>query len=258
MLNKLNNEDKAIKIDTIPITSSCNYSVYLEKSFFKQMNVDQYFIKIYRNAHSGTLTQENMGYIYFYLDPVSKKSSYIGTYVKPEFRSLGLASLLAAYWIKICLDGGYDFLTTNKTQRKPYLLYILKKSFFEIDDPEEYNKSKYTIHICRDNSNHKLLLFKNDKFASIFQSGKIFRGDNHKILYLEDLNNGVILNNGEDGSVMSSEDIRKLLEAAKNRVQLLDTVLLSNPYTLRDNNTAYDLSVQKISNVDEIAHKAMK
>lgn len=219
-----------------------------------QKNCDQYFIKIYRTDLSGSHSRENMGYIYFYLDSASKTSSYIGTYVKPEYRSLGLASLLTAYWIKMCLDEGYDFLTTNKTQRKPYLLYILKKVFFEIDDPERYRLSKHTIHICKDGEGQRFLLFKGDDIARRFQSGKIYRGDDYRIMLFEDLDldRGIVLSKDENGIVTSSDEIQKLLEAAKSRVQLLDCVLLSNIYTLRDNNAAYDLSSKRIEANPEI------
>ena len=233
---------------------------FLEKAFFKSKNADQYFIKIYRTDLSGSHSRDNMGYIYFYLDSESKTSSYIGTYVKPEYRSLGLASLLTAYWIKMCLDDGYDFLTTNKTQRKPYLLYILKKVFFEIDDPERYHLSKHTIHICKDGEGQRFLLFKSDELARRFQSGKIYRGDDYKIMLFEDLDlgRGIILSTDEHGIVTSSDEIQKLLDVAKGRVQLLDCVLLSNIYTLRDNNAAYDLSSKRIETNPEILRRGRK
>ena len=255
MLDRVEYGNKGITIDSIPISYSCYYTVSLEKAFFKQKNTDQYFIKIYRTDLSGLCSRENMGYIYFYLDKVSKTSSYIGTYVKPEYRSIGLASLLTAYWIKICLEEGYEFLTTNKTQRKPYLLYILKRCSFEIDNPEQYNLSKYTIHICKDNHNQRVLLFKSDKYARDFQNGKIYQGDDYKILLLEGLGSGIVLSNDE---TISSEKLQKLLEKAKNKVQLLDRVLLSNIYSLRDNETAYNLSTKRINEKEIIQSRSKR
>ena len=251
---------RGFRIDTIPVSNSCFYTVNLEKTFFKQKDADQYFIKIYRTDLSGSQSRDNMGYIYFYLDSTSKTSSYIGTYVKPDYRSLGLASLLTAYWIKICLDDGYDFLTTNKTQRKPYLLYILKRVFFEIDDPERYKLSKHTIHICKDEEGQRFLLFKSDELARRFQSGKIYRVDDYRILLFEDLDldKGIVLSKDENGIVTSSDEIQKLLDAAKGRVQLLDYILLSNTYTLRDNNAAYDISSKRIDTKNETPYKARK
>ena len=197
-----------------------------------------------------------MGYIYFYLNSAVKISSYIGTYVKPEYRSTGLASLLTAYWIKICLDEGYEFLTTNKKQRKPYLLYILKKCYFEIDDTKKYHLSKHTIHICKDDNGQKFLLFKSEEMPKNFQHGKIFHGDNYRIMLFEDLSSSIILNNDGSEKVISSNKIQKVLEKAKNRVQLLDCVLLSNIYTLKDNNAAYYLSSQQINEKDEIRKRS--
>lgn len=258
MLDRIEYGQKGIKIEDIPISNSCHYTVNLEKSYFEKKDIDQYFIKIYRNDWSKIHNHENMGYIYFYLDSTSRKSSYIGTYVKPEYRSIGLASLLTAYWIKTCLDEGYDFLTTNKNQRKPYLLYILKKYFFEIDDTKKYQLSKHTIHICRDNEDKKVLLFKNKVMARNFQRGKIYSGDDYRIMLLEDLDSGIILNNGENEKVMSSNEIQKILEKTKSRVQFLDSILLSNIYSLKDNNAAYNLSSQRIDAKDEIRYKSRR
>ncbi len=255
MLSKVEYGQKGIEFDNIPISSTCYYTVSLEKTFFTHRNVDQYFVKIYRTDTASNCHHENMGYIYFYLDPETRTSSYIGTYVKPEYRSLGLASLLTSYWIKICLDEGYDFLTTNKAQRKPYLLYILKKSFFEIDDTEKYDQSKHTIHICQAGGAQRFLLFKSDEIARIFQSGKIYRGDDYRIMLFEDLDASIVLDRGE---TVTSDQIQELLERSKGKVQLLDRVLLSNIYTLRDNNAAYDLSTRRIDAKDEIQYRSRR
>lgn len=256
MFDKVEYGKKGIKIEDIPISNSVCYTIKIEKTDFKIKNTDQYFIKIYRKDLTGTSNIENMGYIYFYLDLPSKTSSYIGTYVKPKYRSFGLASLLTAYWIKLCLDEGYDFLTTNKTQRKPYLLYILKRSFFEIDDPKNYDQSNYTIHICKNSDNQRFLLFKSDDLARLFQKGKIYRGDDYRIMLLEDLDNGIILNNEEKSKIISSDEIKKLLEKEKNKVQLLDRVLLSNIYSLTDNDAAYNLSSKRIETKEERFHRS--
>ena len=259
MLDRIEYGKKGVKIEDIPISNSCYYTVNLEKSYFKKNNVDQYFIKVYRTELSKTsCIRENIGYIYFYLDQVCKKSSYIGTYVKPEYRSIGLASLLTAYWIKICLDDGFDFLTTNKVQRKPYLLYILKKYFFEIADTDKYSLSKHTIHICKDGDEEKFLLFKNREMARNFQHGKIYQEDNYKIMFFDDLCNGIVLDDVQNEKNISSNNIQKVLEKVKNRVQLLDSVLLSNIYSLKDSNSAYYLSSQLIDAKDEIQYKSRR
>ena len=75
---------------------------------------------------------------------------------------------------------------------------------------------------------------------------------------MEDLESGIILNNGKNGKVMSSNEIQKILEKAKNRVQFLDCVLLSSIYSLKDNNAAYNLSSQRIDAKAEIQYKSRR
>ena len=40
------------------------------------------------------------------------------------------------------MDFGYYKFTTTKKQRKPFLIYLLKKMGFEIEDSSKYDKSK--------------------------------------------------------------------------------------------------------------------
>lgn len=258
MLNNIDYGTRGIRLDDIHISNSCNLTVTVEKSFFDSKNTDQFFIKIYKTDHTGTSSRENLGYLYFYLNPITKTSSYIGTYVKPEYRSLGLASMLSAYWIKLCLDEGYDFLETTKAQRKPYLLFILKKVFFEIDDPEKYNLSKHTIHICKSNEGQRFLLFKKDEYAMNFQKSNIYQNDDYRIMLLGDLDCGIVLNKDGKGNEISSDDIVKLLEKSKHKLQLLDRVLLSNIYTLKDNNAAYGLVTQRLNEKEEIIERKIR
>lgn len=105
--------------------------ICLQKSHMKQKNVNQYFLKAYVIDNSNLICQ---GYIYFYLNPLIKTSDFIGVYIKPEYRNEGLASLLVSAWIQFCLNNNYNFLGTIKTQRKPFLLYLLKTYGFEILD----------------------------------------------------------------------------------------------------------------------------
>ena len=97
--------------------------LYFQKTYFKETGKTQYFIKSFIKDN-GSFTWQ--GYIYFYLNDDSKASDFIGVFVKKEFRNSGLASLLVASWIDFCFNNRYDFLGTNKTQRKPFLLYLLK------------------------------------------------------------------------------------------------------------------------------------
>ena len=151
--------------------------LYFQKTYFKETGKTQYFIKSFIKDNGFFTCQ---GYIYFYLNDDSKASDFIGVFVKKEFRNSGLASLLVASWIDFCFNNGYDFLGTNKTQRKPFLLYLLKTYGFEIFDETIYNASPNTIQICRSNfDSTKYLLFKNTEAKEFFMRGKIAQEDNY-------------------------------------------------------------------------------
>lgn len=190
--------------------------LYISKSLYKNINCDQYFIKAYYIENGNLICQ---GYIYFYIDSNTKTSSYIGTYIKPEFRNSGLASLLTSSWIMFCLDNDIYNLTTNKKQRKPFLLYLLKTFSFEITNKEKYNLSNYTISICKkDNDLTKYLLFKNNIGEQNFKKGNIFKEDNYHIL-------------------------NSLSDDAK----ILDNVILSSIYNIQDSNFSYQKSLHTIN-----------
>lgn len=189
--------------------------IYIEKSFCKDNKKDQFFIKIYRD-NNGNL--ECQGYIYFYLDLINRTSTYIGTYVKPEFRNHGIASLLTSCWIMLCLNNGIYDLTTNKRQRKPFLLYLLKTFYFELNDASKYVSSRYNIHICqKGNDPTKYLLFDNLIQQETFLHSNVYSGDNYKIITEPD-----------------------------DDTTILDTVLLSNVYNGQDNEEAYKRSLKVI------------
>ncbi len=214
VLDKLN-YNKGIVLDTFNITYSTKGIIRLEKSFFRSLGVDQYFIKYYK-LEKDSLT--NLGYIYFYLDKEKKISTYIGSFVKPEARSNGLASTLVSYWIKFCFDNGFYDLTTIKSQRKPFLIYILKRFSFDIKDANDYLLSDSNIHICiRPNDKTKYLVFENAKQAITFQEGKIYKNDNYQIL---------------------SPDTKDIVK--------LDTVLLSKVHEIKDTENAYLKAEKKI------------
>lgn len=192
-----------------------NQKLYIEKSFCKQTNSDQYFIKAYKLENDCLICQ---GYIYFYIDKKNKSSTYIGTKVKEEYRNKGVASLLTSSWIKFCLDNDIYNLNTNKKQRKPFLLYMLKTYSFELDDVNKYASSKFNIHICKKEDEFiKYLFFENLRQKENFMRGKIYLADNYQVLDEMDQN-----------------------------TQKLDTILLSNIYYVQDNDFAYDKSAKVI------------
>jgi len=190
--------------------------IILEKTFHKANAMDHYFLKLMRLTSSGNL--ECIGYIYFYIDFLKNESKFIGTYVKPEFRNNGIASLLVSNWIKLCLDNGIYNLETNKKQRKPALLYLLKNYSFELENPEIYQTSFFTIDICQGIEDKiKYLHFKSDKPKMEFLHSSIMREGNYHVL-----------DNIDDNFI------------------ILDNVLLSNPYYIKNDNEAYSRSLKCI------------
>ncbi len=181
--------------------------IYINKSMFQKK--EQYFLQLALPQKDIAMVQQ--GYIYFYMDHKQKTSDFIGLYLKPECRGMGLSSLLISNWIKLCLDNGYEHLDTNKKQRKPFLLYSLKKYQFELEDKTKYETSPCTIHIChKENDKTKYLLFKTKGFSETFKNSKIMKVDNYEIL-----------------------------EEYNPEIPIVDDVLLSHPYFLQDNEKAY-------------------
>ena len=183
--------------------------IYLEKSFFPALQKDQYFISIAKINYNKN--QEKIGYIYFYFNQYEKSCEFIGMFIKTEFRNQGLSSLLTSYWIRLCLDLGIVDLYTTKKQRKPFLIYILKTYFFELNNITIYQDSINNIHICRkEKDDKKYLLFDNDKEKASFQKGTIYTNDNYQIL-----------------------------DELEGDTEKLDTVILSKRYFLKDDEAAY-------------------
>lgn len=156
------------------------------------------------------------GYMYFTLDDEKKKSKFIGVYINPSYRRQGISTLLISIWIKFCLDNGYEFLTKNRKQRKPFVLYQLKGFNFELDKLSLYDNFLKVIYICqKDKSNSKYLFFKDNEQKLEFLKGKIITSDNYQVL--DDL----------DGDS-----------------KILERVILSKAYNLQDNEKAYTKSLE--------------
>ena len=217
LLQQLNYNDKKIINNDLTFQESI-IRTYLSKSYSSSSKKDQYFITLYKvNSNSD---MNCLGYIYFYLDFKTNTSEYIGTFIKPEFRSNGLASLLTSSWIKLCLDYNINNLKTIKKQRKPFLLYLLKTYAFELPNISFYEISDSNIHIYKkDKSKEKYLLFENLKQQETFKQGKIFRDDNYNII-----------------------------DELDSSYEKLDTVILSKKYFLQDEERAYQkaLKVEKV------------
>lgn len=157
-----------------------NHNIYLMKANDDGSNKPKYYLRATTKINGVEVIQ---GYMYFYIDYDTKTSEFIGIKVHEEFRNLNISSLLISLWIDLCLNNGIDFLGSNKRQRKPFLIYLLKTYGFEILDKSLYETSKDLISICRrDNDLSKLLLFRDTRHETLFRATNIFDEDNYKII----------------------------------------------------------------------------
>lgn len=164
-----------------------NQNGYLEKTYLSRHHIktttdeyDNYYLKVYLVDANGTEIQE--GYLYFTINFMTNLNSFIGMYINPQFRNTGLASFLTATWIDLSLEDGLN-LAVNKRQKKPFLLYILKKFAFEIDDISLYETRKSVIYICqKNNSLEKALFFRNPYQKEEFKNSRARKNDNYVIL----------------------------------------------------------------------------
>lgn len=160
-----------------------NQDLYLKRSNDDGSNRPKYFLSAFTNIN-GELRQQ--GYLYFYLDPDTKLSSFIGINVTEQYRNLNIGSFLVASWIDLCLNNGYDFLGVHEKQRKPFLLYLLKTYGFEILDKSLYDTRPDVISICRSTdleNRRKLLLFRDGKHEQDFMGTNVYKMDNYQIIH---------------------------------------------------------------------------
>lgn len=211
---------KNIPFDTkVPLDNKYHYNglnqvIYLEKK--DDSGRKQYFLQLYILDSDGNLKQQ--GYLYFYLNFEIKESKFIGAYINPLYRNNGLASLLISNWIKLCLDNDIFNLKTNRKQRKPLLIYLLKNYTFEIKDISDYETSDDTISICRGEDDLKYLLFKNiDKKERFLNSALMYEGNYH------------------------------ILDTLSNGFSIIDQVLLPRFYNIQNANDAYLKAEEQIN-----------
>lgn len=195
-----------------------NQYIVLERATSKVIKKDQYFLKIYKKEpHKDYDCQ---GYIYFYLDLEDKASQFIGIYVKPEERNANLATLLTASWVRLCFDNGILNLKTNKKQRKPALLYLLKKFYFEITNINNYETSPFTIFICDDKLySGKSIYFKNKLQKEQFRKSSIMEYGDYNVL-----------------------------DELKSSTEIITPVLLSNTYFIQKDSEVYSKALKHIKN----------
>lgn len=167
---------------------------------------------------------ELQGFMYFTLDKEKRKSKFIGVYVNPNYRNQGISSLLISSWINFCLDNGFESLTTNRKQKKPFILHQLKGFEFELDRPKLYDEYNKVIYICqRNDCRKKYLLFKDDGQKQLFLQSKIITSDNYQVL-----------------------------DNLDEKTKVIDQVILSKSYNLQDNEQAYSKSLKICDNYGKI------
>lgn len=167
-----------------------NHDLYIKRVISNEGEKPKYYINLFTKINGEWIRQ---GYLYFYLDHDYKISEFIGVNVRNEYRNLNIGSFLIASWIDLCLNEGYDFLGANKKQKKPFLLYLLKKYGFDIFDKSLYLSRNDVITICKSKSDDKakFLLFKDKDYEKRFILTNVFKEDNYKAV--ENKNEVVLL-----------------------------------------------------------------
>ena len=180
-LDKLK-EDKNIVYSTDYQSGNSRHVLYLKKALDDGSGLPKFYINALTMI-KGKLVRQ--GFIYFYVDTVKRTSHFIGLGIEDEFRNLNIGNLLVAMWINFCFDNGLDFLGTNKKQRKPFLLYMLKKYGFDIPDVSLYDTSRDVISLYQNidfDDKRKLLLFRDEKNGKKFSTMNIYKSDNYEII----------------------------------------------------------------------------
>lgn len=164
------------------VSGDYNQALFLRHSKIDASQKPKYFITVCSRIN-GKIVQQ--GYIYFYLDYQTRTSDFISVIVKPEYRNLNIGSFLVASWIDLCMNNGYNILGSNQEQRKPFLLYMLKKYGFEILDISLYDTRPDIVSIYRSSdelNNGKFLLFKSPEHERLFRHSSINSSDNYCII----------------------------------------------------------------------------
>lgn len=187
--------------------------IILSRHFCNVDPNDRYYLKLNAIVEDEII---NQGYLYFYFHPEDSSSQFIGIAVNEDYRNCGVASILISSWIQFCLDSGYEDLMTSQKQRKPFLLYLLKKYFFVAEDVSDYELFRKLVYICKmKDSNCKGLIFANKQEETRFRNSNVMKADNYRII-----------------------------DSLGEEIQILDSVLLSTPYLLKDNEKAYQKAIK--------------
>ena len=189
-----------------------NLKTYVSRHCSETDVHDHYYLRMNIMKQDGTKKQ--LGYLYFYIDD-KNHSKFIGLMVNPEYRNCGLASLLISEWIQLNLNEGLENLETIPKQRKPFLLYMLKRYSFELGNLETYQTSDRAVSLYqKEDSLEKYLMFRHKGEEKRFQNSNIMKTDNYVII-----------------------------EQLEENMTWLDDVVLYSPYYLQDKEKAYQKSI---------------
>ena len=140
-----------------------------------------YIIRLNKISH-GNRKDLVVGYLYFSIDELKKSSSFYGVKTRSSYRGKGILNYLVSRWIEICLNNGIENLCTISKQRKPILLYSLKKMSFELKDLNLYNQG-HNVYICRDKMRgNKVLFFDSSEDSKSFAESTINKETPHIII----------------------------------------------------------------------------
>ena len=147
----------------------------------RDVDVDKYDIRLIRLS-KGNRKPLVVGNMYFSCDLDKKESYFYGVMVRSSYRNKGISNYLISRWIEICLQNGIENLYTIRKQRKPILLYSLKKLSFELEDQSLYNQG-HNIIVCKDNTTGEKVFYFEDKLdEEVFISSAIYMRTPHKII----------------------------------------------------------------------------
>lgn len=207
------NLDKLEYRNKLVIDESAELVFSMDKTFFPDLDIDQYFVKVDKKLQSGNVAKA--GYLYFCADIKNNESYFVGAYVNPKYRRQGLSPLMTSYWIKVCMDNDIDKLKTIAKQRKPFLLHTLKGFAFDLPDKSLYSEGHNIDIYLKDNSKH---------------------------LYFENLEDKIDFLNS---SIAANEKHSVIDELTEDSVKI-NTIILNHPYWLEDPNYAYAKSESNI------------
>ncbi|MCI8575049.1 MAG: hypothetical protein HFI09_01115 [Bacilli bacterium] len=154
--------------------------IYFSKHTCDSEEMDRFYLKLITKCDKGVL--EKQGYLYFYLDMDSLTSKLVGFSVKDEYRNTGLGSLLISSWLLFCMDQGILKITSHHKQRKPFLIYLLKKFYFESMSNASYIKATRKVYICKLlDYMDKYVIFEDKYEREHFSRINVIERDNYRI-----------------------------------------------------------------------------